>query len=60
MNEMSKDDILKSFSGFAEDIQSIVLALRGRIGRMPTKEEVTDFIFGDDAYREDFIRRNSK
>ena len=29
----------------------IVISLQARLGRMPTEQEVTDFVFGDDDTR---------
>lgn len=47
MAEVNKD-LAESFEELRPDVHAIIIAIRDRIGRMPTEEEVSDFIWADD------------
>lgn len=47
---MAEDDkdLSADFDELRPDVHAIIIAIRDRIGRMPTGEEVSDFIWADD------------
>lgn len=54
---MAEDDkdLSESFDEFRPKVHAIIIAIRDRIGRMPTREEVSDFIWADDDDERDHI-----
>lgn len=52
----SQEDARASFEDLREDLQLIIAALREKIGRMPTQDEVLAFLFADtDEEREHIL-----
>jgi len=50
------DDLVEATRGITE----VVMALQARFGRMPSEDEVIEFLFGTDAQRNDIWNSQTK
>lgn len=41
-------EILESFREMQDDLHLVIAAMREKIGRLPTQDEVLDFVFAED------------